>query len=550
MKRHASKVSPVGRWRRVAWLVVLVAGLGLALAIRLHRLDFPFERDEGEYAYAGRLILDGVAPYTEIHNMKLPGTYYAYALLMALFGQTDSGVHLGLALWATGSALLVFAIGSCLFGRFAGALAAATFAMLAVSPGVLGLAGHATHFLLLPVLAGFWLLVRPGRLSLASTLLAGLAFGAAFLMKQHAVTFLVFGAAVVGLRERSRGLGRLLRAEATFLAGAVFPYGALCAYLFSIGAFEDFWFWTVTYASHYVTQLSVSSGIRSFLRFSRMAVGWNAAVWTIAAAGAWRILRSRSMREPASQLLMFSGFSFAAVVPGFYFRPHYFIAMLPAVALLASAGAAEEKGEGRCGSRRISIFAVALLVGVAVWAYGYSGQFFTWDPVRLARESYGTNPVVEAREIGRRLARGASSGDRIAVLGSEPQIPFYAGMRSAGSHAYVYALVEVHEHAARLQEDAIREIEAGNPEHVVFVRVGTSWGVRPRSHRRILDWIDEWVPSRYAVVGIVEIPPGRPALYTWGLEAASRRVESEDYILVLRRRGSGPAPPPAGDRRP
>jgi len=30
--------------------------------------------------------------------MKLPGTYAAYAVIMAVFGQSPSGIHLGLAL--------------------------------------------------------------------------------------------------------------------------------------------------------------------------------------------------------------------------------------------------------------------------------------------------------------------------------------------------------------------------------------------------------------------------------------------------------------------
>jgi hypothetical protein len=53
--------------------------------VRLKFADVPLERDEGEYAYAGQLILHGVPPYTLAYNMKFPGTYYAYAALMAVF---------------------------------------------------------------------------------------------------------------------------------------------------------------------------------------------------------------------------------------------------------------------------------------------------------------------------------------------------------------------------------------------------------------------------------------------------------------------------------
>jgi hypothetical protein len=44
-------------------------------SIRLRLRDVPLERDEGEYAYAGQLILQGIAPYQLAYNMKFPGTY-------------------------------------------------------------------------------------------------------------------------------------------------------------------------------------------------------------------------------------------------------------------------------------------------------------------------------------------------------------------------------------------------------------------------------------------------------------------------------------------
>ena len=69
--------------RLVVLLVLLFVGF-----IRFRLLDMPLERDEGEYAYAGQLILQGIPPYELAYNMKLPGTYYAYALGMAVFGQT------------------------------------------------------------------------------------------------------------------------------------------------------------------------------------------------------------------------------------------------------------------------------------------------------------------------------------------------------------------------------------------------------------------------------------------------------------------------------
>ena len=61
------------------WLVVLGILLFVGF-IRVRLLEMPLERDEGEYAYAGQLILQGIPPYELAYNMKLPGTYYACLL--------------------------------------------------------------------------------------------------------------------------------------------------------------------------------------------------------------------------------------------------------------------------------------------------------------------------------------------------------------------------------------------------------------------------------------------------------------------------------------
>src|ERR1700722_16616137 len=130
------------------WLGVLVVLL-LVSFIRYRLLDLPLERDEGEYAYSGQLILQGIPPYELAWNMKLPGTYFAYALGMLPFGQTVAGVHSTLMVVNSLTIIFVFLLGRRLFGAVAGVLACATFGILSVSPAVLGMAAHANHFVIL-----------------------------------------------------------------------------------------------------------------------------------------------------------------------------------------------------------------------------------------------------------------------------------------------------------------------------------------------------------------------------------------------------------------
>src|SRR5271166_4991838 len=184
-------------------LVVLLFAL-----VRFRLREIPLERDEGEYAYAGQLILQGIPPYQLAYTMKLPGTAAAYSLILAALGQTPSAVHTGLIFVNAASALLVFFLASRLFGHLAGAVACASYALLSANPAGLGLAGHASHFVVLPALAGVVLLldaIESDRIWLFFC--SGLLLGVAFVMKQPGIFFLLFGGTYL-LQDRLRSQDR------------------------------------------------------------------------------------------------------------------------------------------------------------------------------------------------------------------------------------------------------------------------------------------------------------------------------------------------------
>ena len=523
----------------IPW-AILAAGLLLAFAVRVRLLDLPLERDEGEYAFAGQLISQGHVPYGEMDNMKLPGTYYAYALVMAIFGQTSRGIHLGLALWTTASALLLFAIGRRLLDPLAGAVAAASFAILSASLSVFGLAGHATHFVVLPALAGCWGILWPGRRERLALVLAGLAFGVAFLMKQQAAALMLFGLLYTLWTSRVHGFRSAASRGGLFAMGAVAPYAVLCVYLAAAGVFPNFWFWTVAYARDYVSSVPLTQAFELLREHATQAIGPNAPVWALAATGAVLFFARHRDRDAKVFLAGLLLFSFLAVCPGFFFRPHYFIVMLPAVSLLAGAGAASLASRRTNGGNLAGLaWALAAVLALSFAVAAQRAPFFQWDTATISRARYGRNPFPESIEIARYIAANSSPDDRIAVLGSEPQLYFYAHRRAATRYVYAYALMEPHPHAGQLQDQVIREIEAARPLFAVFVDVPTSWLARPTSDRRIQRWMSSYLPAHYETVGVIEIPPDGPTRYVWGEEAARTQVTEPYVVLVLRHRDGG-----------
>src|ERR1700744_5394240 len=242
------------------WLAIVV--FALVFFARLHLLSFPLERDEGEYAYAGQLILQGVPPYEMAYNMKFPGTYLGYAGIMAIFGQTPTGIHLGLLCLTTATALLLFWLGRKILDDIAGIVAAMTYLLLAASPAMLGLAGHATHFCAFFVTAGLCLMWRSRQNEKPLIIIASaVCFGTAVLMKQHAAIIgawagLAFACDQFVCRKTSmlRRLGLVILCAVSMLA----PLGLCCLWLWHAGVFGKFWFWTVGYARAYASVVPIS----------------------------------------------------------------------------------------------------------------------------------------------------------------------------------------------------------------------------------------------------------------------------------------------------
>jgi hypothetical protein len=498
----------------------MVSAILLPLAARVRLLDVPLERDEGEYAYMGQLMLHGIAPYKVAANMKLPGASAAYAAAMAIFGQTATGIHLGLLIVNLAAIALIYFIGRKLFRPAAGLIAAASYAALSVSPGVLGIWAHATHFVVVPALGAILLLLYWSE-SRRDYLLfwSGLLFGIAFLMKQPGIIFAIFGAVFL-VYKNWRGA---LRNLAIFGASAALPFALMCFWLWRVGVFDRFWFWTYTYARLYGSIQSFSDGLTAFGPVVLHIAAENWAILALAAAGIFATWKGA--RTQAVFLTAFLAFSFLAVCPGLYFREHYFVLLLPAVALFAGAGVTLAE------NRVVAWIAVAAIT-FSVLAQGHF--LFEMTPLQVSRQTFGINPFPEAIEIAAYIKAHSAENDRIAIVGSEPEIYFYASRQSVTPFVYIYSMMEPHPFALKMQEEFIKDVETARPEYLVMVNVRPSWLRKPSSPTRLSDWFPAFVENRYTTVGVVDIGRDQTA-YKWGEDAAYYVPRFASTVVVYRR---------------
>jgi hypothetical protein len=273
-------------------------------------------------------------------------------------------------------------------------------------------------------------------------------------------------------------------------------------------------------------------------------------------------------------LIFFFLCSWACVFPGLIFREHYFIPVLPAVAIcagLAARGmwrldssvwlcdrlrrwwhAAELRSDSDLLSRPVEpikdvqhpLFprpaGIAFLVAwLAITIWFQSPYYFSWSPQQACRSIYGLNPFVECPIVARYLEQHTSPDQTIAVLGSEPELFFYAKRRSSTGYIYMYPLMEHQPFARHMQSEMIQEIEQARPEFVIAVNIEVSWLRTEQSEPLVFEWMKRYVLAHYEQVGIVDIVNLQRSEFRWDDDAIGSKPQTPLNLQIFRRKTSG-----------
>jgi hypothetical protein len=517
------------------WLLLILV---LVAMVRIRLLSMPLERDEGEYAYVGQLMLEGEPPYKLVYTMKMPGIYAAYALIMALFGQSSAGIRLGFMLVNFGAIVLLYLVGRRFLDRAGAVAACAAYALLSLSPRVQGFNAHSTHFVVLAALGAILVLLRAQeRGSLAGFFWSGALFGVAFLMKQPGGAFAFFGGALLlwtALRRRPPDWKTHGPRLAVYAAGVTVPILLTGLILWRAGVWDKFWWWTVTYARVHATALPWADGV------SRLAgyfahLFWDGLFWALALAGLCCVLMGKGGADEKFFFLSWLLFSFAAVCPTLQFTSHYFELMLPVVALLAAR--AFTPAAAWLANQPLALARAApwLLFGLAWAAVACSHRdlFLASGPAEAAGLIDPANNFEVYPIIADYLRRQSPPPAKLAIFGSEPELLFYAHRRSVTGYIYMYDLVQNQPFRQRMDNEMTSEVELGRPDYVVFVNLVFSWlPYPPDSFQTFETWMLNYTASQYDPCGVVTFLPNR---YFWGADCLRHVPVGHRFVVIYQR---------------
>ena len=414
--------------RRFQW-----AALGIVLltiAIRLPSLVHPQPIDsEGIYSVVANEMVDGGRPYIDAVERKPPLLFWTYAAIFRATGKFNwVALHFVALAWTLCAMAGLYAIGSGLFDRNTGLIAALFYGVFQHWGTWKNLSLDGEMLMNLPIIWAWAIAFRRSSSRLRPELFpAGALLGAAFLLKQPAAIAAVpLGVYLLLPSYRaSRGLTRTNAIiQATMLTGGFFAaLGLVTIVLWQQGILRDAFYWTI--ADHDVPHVFWQKGILITLAFlgaclplvigAIMASRDQSKIWT----------ERTAERTALFGLLAASAIGAAA---GARFYPHYYVQLIPPLALLAAPYYA------RLWSLTMQPPHWLLRPAVTyAWLALTVISFSIEDWTGLARQRAPS-------EAGRYLSTHSSPDDRIFVWGQTPKIYLDAHRRPAARYVTTFPL--------------------------------------------------------------------------------------------------------------
>ena len=409
------------------------AALGIILltvAIRLPSLLHPRPIDSEEmYSVVANEIVDGGRPYADAVERKPPLLFWTYAAVFKIAGKFNwKALHMVALVWTLCAMAGLYVIGCELFDRNTGLIAAFFYSVFQPWWTWKNLTFDGEMLMNLPIIWAWAIAFRRGSSRLRPELfLAGALLGAAFLLKQPAA----IAAVPLGIYlllpsyRASRSLTRTnsIIQAAILTAGFFAVLGLVTIVLWKQGILHEAFYWTI--ADHDVPHVFWQKGIVNTLTF--LGVCLPLVIGAILACRDKDEIWAGKTAERTA-LLGLLAVSAIGAAAGARFYPHYYVQLIPPLALLAAPYYA------RLWSRKMQppqwfLRPRVTYAWLALTIIVFSIKHWT-----------GLAPLRAPSEAGRYLFAHSDPANRIFVWGQRPDIYLDAHRRPACRYITTFPL--------------------------------------------------------------------------------------------------------------
>jgi hypothetical protein len=430
--------------------VLLFVLVGAAILL-FPTIYWPFDYDQGTFAYGGSAILNGERPYIDFWDIKPPNIFYTYATAFAIFGKSVRAIRIFDYLNAILCVGLIFVLAKRLWKntpwrRISAIMSALTFVLQYYILGHWDTAQAETYSI--PFLLMALLLVIPARsifelrrLWMRSAV-AGLCVGITFYFKFPNALFLALVAAALWTHS-GQDMRTHVKALTWMLGGFVFAIGTQSLWLALNGELMPLWNITLSATSSYVSNnysgsFSVLDNIRT--SFHSLDLLW--IVMGIFGWSYWATDRDESAKHThsvfVSAMLLVLGCVIAYIIvqaqnKGFTY--HYTI-LLPWADLLIGAGIghvarALTSLDTLPRGNNAAIVAVAMLTLSFVWTSHDVLHERLAEFQRIWNGEQPSNGYVANDAIVNYVQSHTATTDRIFIFGFAPYVYWKTGRQPA-----------------------------------------------------------------------------------------------------------------------
>ncbi len=401
----------------------------LAVVTRLPALLHPQAIDDEEtYSVVANVIVDGGRPYVDAIERKPPLLFWTYAAVFEAAGKFNwKALHFVALAWTLGTMAGLYVIGRNLFDRESGLIAALLYSIFQPWAEFRNLAFNGELLMNLPIVWAWAVGLRPSSSRWRPELFfAGMLLCCGFLLKQPAA----IAAVPLGIYlllpsyRRSRELTAMqsFTQAALLTAGFFGTLGAVALVLRGQGILREAYFWTIT--DHSIPHVFWTKAVLHTLAFVGACLPL--------VIGAGMACRDKSLwagqRAGLTALIGLVVASAIGTAAGGRFYNHYYIQMIPALALLAAPYFAA-LWTGATRARHWLLRPAVTYWWLALTVVGFSISHWLW----LA-------PLRPTSETGRYLAAHASPNDKLFVWGQAPRIYLESRLRPACRYVVTFPL--------------------------------------------------------------------------------------------------------------